>query len=105
MTIPEARNQELEARGTAGSVLVGATALGLALSLAQYDTPLGELNRNDVSITRTEGTLSRPLSVQIDEMEVFKQISRVYDELLRNQVELGSESKRVLYTNLWDLYT
>lgn len=33
------------------------------------------------------------------------QINRVYEELLKNQIELDPDAKKALYSNLWDLYT
>jgi hypothetical protein len=38
------------------------------------------------------------------ETQLLGQIGRVYEELLRNQVELDSEAAEILYSNLWDMY-
>lgn len=105
MTISDSRCRELEARGTAGSTLAKTALLSLVLVLAQYAAPLRELDLSRVQLIRTAGTVSEPSSLQINEMDIFEQINRVYDDLLVNQVELDAESKRVLYANLWDLYT
>jgi|GEM_PF-3720766 len=105
MTISELQNQQLEARGTTGSAFVKTAALSLALILSQQSVPHREDDSAVVRQTLTHGTLSHPLSLQITELDVFAQMNRVYDDLLRNQVELDSESQRALYSNLWDLYT
>jgi hypothetical protein len=105
MTISESKTRELEARGTTGSTIARTAALGLALIIAQHSLPHRDVTPGAIKLTGTEGTISQPMALQINELDVFSQINRVYDDLLRNQVELDSDSKRALYTNLWDLYT
>ena len=104
MTISELQNRQLEARGTSGSTFVKTAALSLALILSQQSFPQREDYVGGVRQSNTEGTLSQPLSLQITELDVFAQMNRVYDDLLRNQVELDTESRQALYANLWDLY-
>jgi hypothetical protein len=105
MTISHEKKQEFEALGTQGSTLIRTTALSVALALAQYSSPIVSVDHTRIEVRRTEGTISQPLSFQLDELDLFNQINRVYDDLLRNQVDLDSESKRALYANLWNLYT
>ena len=104
MTISDERKQELEARGTGGSKFITATALSVALFLAQYSASLIDIAQCDFRSVGTAGTESQPLSLQFTEIDVFRQINRVYDDLLQDQVELDAESKRAIYGNLWDLY-
>lgn len=105
MTILEQKKQELEARGTTGSTLIATTALSLALLLAQYSYSPVTVDDRNVKFALTEGTVSQPLSLRLSEMDLFDQINRLYDDMLKNQVELDADSKRALYKNLWDLYT
>lgn len=107
MTISEQKRRELEGRGTAGSSLVTVTALSLALTLGQYSVqavPIVEPEDGHVRLAGTGGTASQPLSLEFTELDVFKQINRVYDDLLRSQVELDADARSALYANLWDLY-
>lgn len=105
MTILEQKKQELEARGTTGSTLIATTALSLALLFAQYSYSPVTVDDRDVKFALTEGTVLQPLSLRLSEMDLFDQINRLYDDMLKNQVELDADSKRALYKNLWDLYT
>ena len=105
MTILHEKKQEFEARGTQGSTLVRTTALSVVLALAQYSSPVVSIDHTRIEVRRTEGTISQPRSFQLDEFDLFNQINRVYNDLLRNQIDLDSESKRAFYVNLWDLYT
>jgi hypothetical protein len=102
MTISESKLSEIEVGNTSGSVLT-TTALSLMLLMANY----GPIQKPDewIILSKTEGTVSEPLSLQISAGDVFSQLNRVYGDLLRDQVELDLESKKVLYANLWDLYT
>ena len=104
MTISDSKNLELEARGTSGSTLIATAAISLALVLAQHDYAKRDIGLNGLRFSHTDGTVSLPSSLEISEMDIFRQISRVYDELLSNQIELDVESRQVLYKNLWDLY-
>src|SRR4051794_23262131 len=105
MTVLESKIQELDANATAaGSSSLIATALTVALLVAQYShLPISiEDSRMHPG---TSGTISQAISLEIGEIDLFRQINRVYDDLLRNQQDLDSDSKRALYANLWDLYT
>lgn len=105
MTISDAKKRELEVRGTTGSLLIATTALSVALLLEQYSAS-GLIQENkSIRLPGTDVTATRPYSLEITELDVFKQINRIYDQLLKNQVELDSDSKRALYSNLWDLYS
>lgn len=104
MTISDTKRQEFAARGTGGSTLFAATALSAALIILQHSAAPIDPDRRSIRRWGTEGTASEPLSLRISEMEIFKQINRVYDDLLRSQMELDAESKRAVYSNLWDLY-
>lgn len=37
--------------------------------------------------------------------DLVQELTRIYHDLLDNRVELDRESKRVLYENLWNLYS
>src|SRR2546428_88930 len=106
MMISTTKTRELAAYGTAGSTLM-ATTLGLTLFIAQHSTfPAifpAENEKSRIQPAGTKGTVS--ISLQLTELDVFKQINRVYDLLLKNQVELDIDSKRALYSNLWNLYS
>jgi len=73
--------------------------------LAQHSGPLREVDVSGIRLVRTGGTVSQPISLQISELDIFNEINRLYDDLLRNQIELDPDSKHALYANLWDLYT
>ena len=81
------------------------TALGLALLCAQYSAKPIDLQDNYIYLPGTQGTIARPLSLDLSEIDLFYQMNQVYDDLLRNQIELDTDSKRALYGNLWNLYT
>jgi hypothetical protein len=105
MTITEDKIEELDAHGTAGVTAVTITALGLILLFAQYSVVPIDLQDKRIYLPGTQGTISRPLSLEISEIDLFNQVNRIYDELLKNQIELDTDSKRALYGNLWNLYT
>lgn len=105
MPILEDRRDRLEVHATAGSTLIPKGAVSIALLIAQYSFNPIVVDSNYLKSFGTQATLSRCLSTEISYVDVFKQINRVYDDLLVNQVELDLDSKRVLYANLWDLYT
>lgn len=89
--------------GTTGSVLF--TAISVALALAQnISTPIPPYNTR-IQSNRTEGTASEPIFLQVNEVALFNQINRIYDELLKNQIDLDVESKRAIYANRRNLYT
>jgi hypothetical protein len=101
----EEKSDQFDAHATAGSIIISTTALSIALLLAQYSfSPVGG-SHSHLTFSGTEATLSRDLSSEITSIDLFRQINRVYDDLLRNQVELDADSRRVLYEHLWDLYT
>jgi hypothetical protein len=106
MTVLEQKTRELEAQGTVGYLIVTTTALGLAVALAQHSySPAVLSEQQNITLIAAEGTRSEALASEINELDLFQQINRVYDDLLKNQVELDADSKRALYTQLWDLYT
>ena len=105
MTATEDKIRELDARGTAGMLAVTTTALGLALLFAQYSVVPIDLQDKRIYLPGTQGTISRSLSLEISEMDLFNQVNKIYDELLKNQIDLDTDSKRALYGNLWNLYT
>jgi len=107
MTIAEDKIRELEAHGTAGATTVKtAAAIGLTLLLAQYSSLIVD-SREAVKLfsAGTQGTSFQVLSLRITELDLFGQLNRVYEEILTNQVDLDEDSKRILYSNLWNLYT
>jgi hypothetical protein len=105
MTVLESRKQELDANATAAGSSLIATTLTVALLIAQY-SHLPILIEDSGTVQRgTSGTISRAISLEIRDIDLFRQINRIYDDLLNNQHDLDLDSKRALYTNLWDLYT
>lgn len=106
MTITDAKRRELEARGTTGSLLLATTALALTLTLAHYTGDhIPEKLSGSVRFAGTEGTVVKSYSVNLGKIDIIKQIYRIHDNLLANQVELDYDSKHTLYSNLWNLYS
>jgi hypothetical protein len=105
MTVAEEKNEELDANATAGGSTFIAATLSLAMLLAQYSFSPVALSSSNITISGTSGTVSQAVSLQISELDLFKQINRIYDDLLKNQQELDADAKRALYGNMWDLYT
>ena len=106
MTISDNERLKLEARGTTGSLFVTTAALALTLTLAQYSgSHICEKPPGSIRLAGTEGTVGKSYSMEIDEIDIFNQINRIHDNLLENQVELDYDSKHVLYSNLWNLYS
>jgi hypothetical protein len=105
MTITDARIAKLEAEGTSGSHFLTTTAVLLAIQCAPFAVvTLGD-EIGGVIHRRTLGSLTQPQSLQITEMDVIRQINRVYETLLREQVDLDAGARRAIYENLSDLYT
>lgn len=105
MTISDSTYLGLEARGTTGSTVMKSAALTLAIVLAQYPVSRLDAGESTVRLAGTEETLAVPFTLQTTEMDLLLEMNRVYNELLGNQVDLDIDSKRVLYSNLWDFYT
>jgi hypothetical protein len=104
MTIADQQINRLGTHGTSGSrTIVVTTALAVALLCAQYapDASAGNL---DISLGGTAETNSQLQSLTIADADIARQISRVYDELLRSQKEIDPETRAALYSNLSDLY-
>jgi hypothetical protein len=99
------RQVEFEARGTSGSALAKTTALSVLLLFSQPGPALAAVTERRFWRTGTIGTGAEILSLMITEADLFGQISRVYDELLRDQLELDLDVRRVLYGELWSLYS
>lgn len=92
---------QLEAFGTGGSRFFTAAAISLIILCAQQaPSPRQEA----VSHDQTVGSATEPQSLQIEDIDVARQISRVYESLLRHQVDLDGDIKAALYENLADLY-
>jgi hypothetical protein len=105
MDISARRQIELEARSSSGSSLRAATALGFLLAVSQPATlPVLVLDRR-VVLRETDGTAAEPMSLRITEADLFAQINRVYDDLLRKQVDLDFDARKILYRRLWNLYS
>jgi hypothetical protein len=104
MHLSDYRRAELEARGTSGSSL-RATALGLLLAFSQPTMPLILIPQRRVVLGQTPGTAAEVMSLRITEADLFFQINRVYDDLLKLQEDLDRDAKQVLYGRLWDLYS
>lgn len=104
MTIADQQISRLDRSRTSGArTIVASTALAVALLCAQYASD-GAVANHDISLSGTAETNSQLQSLTIGEIDVAKQISRVYEELLRNQKEIDAETRAALYANLADLY-
>lgn len=105
MTVLDLKKQELETNATAAASNLVATTLTVALLIAQY-SHLPILIEDSRTVLRgTSGTISQAISLEIRDIDLFQQINRIYDDLLKNQKDLDAESKYALYSNLWDLYS
>src|SRR4030095_791248 len=107
MSVLESKEQELDANATApGSSLIATTlTVALALLIAQYSHLPVPIEDGDTLYRATSGTVSEAISLEVRDIDLFRQINRIYDDLLRNQQDINPHSKRALYANLWDLYT
>ena len=107
MTISDNERLKLDVRGTNGSLFLTTTCLAVALTLAQYNAShIGEKlpGSSNIRLAGTEGTVAKSNSLEINEIDIFKQLYRIHDNLIENQVELDYDSKHALYSNLWNLY-
>jgi hypothetical protein len=98
------RLRTLEAQGSTGSSLVPATALGAWLIIAGYSTPSVPGPGNYYQPNRTSGSINLQIIGEACEQDIAREFHRIFDSLANSQVELDTESKEVLYANLWDLY-
>jgi hypothetical protein len=105
MLLSEHRRAELEAYSTSGSAVGKTIALSLLLLFSQPTTWPTAITGRRFAPGGTIGTGAEVLSLRITEADLFLQINRIYDELLKNQIDLDLEAKRALYSNLWDLYS
>lgn len=105
MHISDHRQAELEARSSFGSSLGVATALGVLLAFSQPATPPSLIAERRIILGGMSGTAGEVLSLVITETDLFTQIDRVYDDLLKGQVDLDFDAKQILYGRLWDLYS
>jgi hypothetical protein len=105
MLLSEYRKAELEAYSTAGTGVGKTIALSLLLLLSQPTTWPAAITGRRFAPGGTIGTAAEVLSLRITEADLFFQISRIYDDLLKNQIDLDIEAKRALLSNLWDLYS
>ena len=75
MTIADTKRRELDARGTTGSSLFATTALALTLTLGQYTAfHISEKPPSTIRLAGTEGTVTKSYSLEINEIDIFKQI-------------------------------
>src|SRR5262245_11511273 len=94
------RQAELEAVGTSGSALAKTTALALVLSLlGQTGSGLAASRVRRFVESETLGTSAEPWSLKITEADLFSQINRIYDRLLKEQQDLDIDTRRILYGN------
>src|SRR4030095_15109550 len=107
MTVLESKEQDFDANATAAgsSLLTRLTTLTVALLIAQYSQLPVPIEDSRTLDHGTSGTISEAISLEVRDIDLFRQINRIYDDLLRNQQDLDPVSKRALYANLWDLYT
>jgi hypothetical protein len=105
MPISDSAYLGLEARGTAGSTIIQSAILTLAIALAQHPVSRLDSGESTIRLVGTEESLTQSFLLQPTEMEWLLEMNRIYDDLLKNQVELDIEAKQALYSNLWDLYS
>lgn len=106
MDIVEQQAAALQARSTSGLSSLGVTtALGLALALSQPTTLPTLVPERGELVGHTLGTSAEISALSITEADLFAEINRIYDDLLKAQVDLDLEAKRMLYGSLWDLYS
>ena len=104
MTVTDKISEEMVAHSTSGSSYAGSTALSLILLCTQMaSSPLIQ-ETPQYTHSGTSGSVIQPESLNVDAVDVFFALNRIYDELLTNQVDLDSTSKQAIYDNLWDLY-
>jgi hypothetical protein len=106
MTISDRIWEAKEAQGTAGSALVKATPLFIAVAalLAQASAQVPQ-SAARVLQSGTGSSAALITARPVDERDILQQIHRVYDDLLQTQVDLDADAKRALYSNLWDVTT
>jgi len=104
-SILDNRIRTFEAQGSTGSSLVPATALGAWSIIARYSTPSVSGPGNYYQPNRTSGRINLQIIREACEQDIAREFHRIFDSLANSQVELDTESKEVLYANLWDLYT
>lgn len=101
MLISERVQDTLAGRGTNAQTV---TVLCVSLICAQYSSAMVSAAGSYPS--RGKGMASASsFEWQVSEPQLLGQISRVYEALLSNQVVLDEEASRILYSNLWDIYS
>jgi hypothetical protein len=87
-----------------------ATAFTLALATSSLSAnPLLVKNHhltpsNLVEASKIQGTFQNAHLVQSTELELFNQLSNIFDNLIGGSTELDEQTHRALYSNLWKLY-
>jgi hypothetical protein len=106
MTIADKQIKKLDTHSTSGSRTIGtATALSIAILCARYAPDRRMTTNLNIVLSGTSETNSQLQSLEVTDTDVANQLSRVYDELLRSQKDIDSETRRALYANLSDLYS
>lgn len=105
-TIAERYQVELETRST-GSTSVGVvSALSVALLVASHQGNPGTISEHltlPIVQHATDGSSSEQ-SARGGESQILNEVERIYGQLLSAQVELDDTDRKILYSNLWDLY-
>ncbi len=96
----------IEPTGTPGSTLAKTTALAmLLLGLSQMGPAIAALPDRRYLGARTVGSGVEIRCLRVTEADLFSQLNRVYDHLLKEQVDLDVDVRRIVYGSLWDLYS
>lgn len=57
------------------------------------ETPLHQSSHNGIT-----------MAVNTPDWDLVKALNRIYEDLFANQVNLDTDTREILYANLWDLY-
>ena len=97
----------IEPTGTPGSTLVKKTALAmLLLGLSQINAPaLAALPERRYLGAQTLSTAMDVMCLKVTEADLFSQLNRVYESLLKEQIDLDIDVRRIVYGSMWDLYS
>jgi hypothetical protein len=107
MTYTEQLLAERDAKDTGWVDVVKAGAPGSFLILApQIPVDLEKhLISQPVEYRQVDDTQrTTAVSTEANELALFTQLSRVYNYLSTGQIELDSEARKILYSNLWSMY-
>jgi len=107
--VAEAASRELEAKGTYVGRPSYMSAIGMFILSSQVLGSLSPSTREPAAtLVQVQSQSSTFSSVVISktpsDLDLFRAIDSIYDELLTNMVELDADSHRALYEDRWSLY-